>query len=90
MTQRYNIRFHAFPQTWLARVAAAILAAALVAAAFFFLVIFLPVAGIVILGIALRLLWRAQQVRDRATQDVLEGEYVVEPREKSAQITHKD
>ena len=58
-----------------------VLAAALFVSAFFFLFIFLLVAGVLILGISLRLLWRARRVRNHASRDVLEGEYSVEPQE---------
>jgi hypothetical protein len=89
MTQRIGTQIYGFPQTWLGRVVGAILAAAMVVSAFFFLFFFLLVAGILILGISLRLLWMAKLARHRASQDVLDGEYSVEPREESAEITHK-
>lgn len=90
MTQRIGTRFYVFPQTFLGRVAAGVLAAALLVSAFFFLFVFLLVAGVLILGIALRLLWRSRQVRAEASQEVLEGEYSVEQREAAAEITPKD
>jgi hypothetical protein len=95
MTQRIGTQSYGFPQTWLGRVVGSVLAAALLVSAFFFLFIFLLVAGVLILGISLRLLWRARQVRDQASQDILEGEYSVEPQEvgildgSTADITDK-
>ena len=56
MTQN-RIRFIAFPQSWLGRVAAGLASVALLITAFFFAVIFMAIAGVVILGITLRLLW---------------------------------
>ena len=61
-----------------------VLAAALLVLAFFFLVVFPLVAGVLVIGISLRLLWRGRQVRDQASQDVLEGEYSVEPRDEAS------
>ena len=87
MMQR--IQFQGFPQTWLGRVVGSILAVALVVSAFFFLLFFLVVTGVLILGISLRLLWKVKQARNRASQEILEGEYSVEPRDTSADITHK-
>jgi hypothetical protein len=95
MTQRIGTQSYGFPQTWLGRVVGSVLAAALLVSAFFFLFIFLLVAGVLILGISLRLLWRARQVRDQASQDIFEGEYSVEPQEvgildgSTADITDK-
>ena len=89
MAQPIGTQSYGFPQTWLGRVAGSVLAVALLVSAFFFLVFFLVAAGVLILGISLRLLWRARQIRARASQDVLEGEYSVEPREKAAEITVK-
>ncbi len=89
MAQQIGTQSYGFPQTWLGRVAGSVLAVALLVSAFFFLVFFLVVAGVLILGVALRLLWRARQIRAQASQDVLEGEYSVEPREKAAEITVK-
>jgi hypothetical protein len=79
MTQRIKIQSFGFPQTWLGRLVAGILAAALLVLAIFFFFVFLVVAGVVILGISLRLLWRARKFRKQASEDVLEGEYSVEP-----------
>jgi hypothetical protein len=81
MTLRIGTQACGFPQTWLGRVVASVLATALLVLAFFFVVIFLLVAGVVIVGISLRLLWRARQVRGQAPQNILEGEYSVEPKE---------
>jgi hypothetical protein len=71
-------RFFALPQTLLGRVAGGLLAAALLVLAFFFLFFFLLVAGVLLLGVSLRALWRARQVRAEAPPDVIEGEYSVE------------
>jgi uncharacterized protein (DUF58 family) len=90
MTLRIGTHSYVFSQTWLGRIAGGLLAAALLVSAFFFLFFFLLVAGVLILGISLRLLWRAKQVRRQASQDVLEGEYSVEPPEKAAAIRHND
>lgn len=81
MALRIGTNSYGFPQTWLGRVVGSVLAVALLVSAFFFLFIFLLAAGVLILGISMRLLWRARQVKARATQDVLEGEYSVEPQE---------
>ena len=95
MTQRIGTQSYGFPQTWLGRVVGGLLAAALLVAGFFFLFIFLLVLGVLILVVVLRLLWRAKKVRTQASQDILEGEYSVEPQEKGtvddsvADITHK-
>ena len=95
MTQRIETGLYVFPQTFLGRMAAGLLAAALLVSAFFFLYVFLLVAGVLILGISLRLLWRVRQIRAKASQDVLEGEYSVEPHEvknlddSAVDITHK-
>ena len=59
------------------------------------LTIFLLVLGVLILAVLLRLLWRAKKVRAQASQDILEGEYSVEPQEEgmldgsAADFTHK-
>ena len=95
MTQRIGTPSYGFPQTWLGRVIGGLLAAALLVAAFFFLFIFLLVLGVLILAVLLRLLWRAKKVRAQASQDILEGEYSVEPQEErildssAADITRK-
>ena len=95
MTPRIGTRSYSFPQTWLGRVVGGLLAAALLVAAFFFLFIFLLALGVVILAVLLRLLWRAKKVRAQASQDILEGEYSVEPQEEripgssAADTTHK-
>jgi hypothetical protein len=81
MAFRIGTHFYSLPQTWLGRVVGSVLAAALLVSAFFFLFIFLLVAGVLILGISVRLLWRARQVKAHAPHDALEGEYSVEPRE---------
>jgi HAMP domain-containing protein len=90
MTQRIGTHSYRFPQSWLGRVAGVILTAALLVTAFFFLFFFLLVAGALTLVVCLRLLWRARQVRARAAQEVLEGEYSVEPRERAAEIKQTD
>lgn len=82
MTQRIGPQSYGFPQTWLGRVLGAILAAALLVAAFFFLFIFLLVLGGVILAVLLRLLWVVRKAKTQASQDILEGEYSVEPQEE--------
>ena len=95
MTQRIGTQSYGSLQTWLGRVAGGLLAAALLVAAFFFLFIFLLVLGVLTLAVLLRLLWRAKKVRAQASQDILEGEYSVEPQDKgtldgsAADITHK-
>jgi hypothetical protein len=95
MTQRIGTQSHGFPQTWLGRVVGGVLAAALLVAGFFFLFIFLLVLGVLILAVLLRLFWRAKKARTQASQDILEGEYSVEPQEEgilngsAAAITHK-
>ena len=95
MTLRIGTQSYGFPQTWLGRLVGSVLAGALLVSAFFFVFIFLLVAGVLIVGISLRLLWRARQVRDPASQDILEGEYSVEPQEvgildgSAADITDK-
>jgi predicted lipid-binding transport protein (Tim44 family) len=71
-------RFFALPQTFLGRVAGGLLAAALFVLAFFFLFFFLLAAGVLILGVSLRALWRGRQVRAQTSQDVIEGEYSVD------------
>ena len=71
-------RFFALPQTLLGRVAGGLLAAALLVLTFFFLFFFLLAAGVLILGVSLRALWRGRPVRAQASQDVIEGEYSVE------------
>jgi predicted lipid-binding transport protein (Tim44 family) len=95
MTQRIGTQFYGFPQTWLGRVLGGLLAAALLVAAFFFLFLFLLVLGVLILAVLLRLFWRARKVRTQASQDILEGEYSVEPHAEgildgsATDITHK-
>ena len=95
MTQRIGTRSYGFPQTWLGRVVGGLLAAALLVAAFFLLFIFLLVLGVVILAVVLRLLWVARKAKTQASQDILEGEYSVEPQEEgtpdgsAADTTHK-
>jgi hypothetical protein len=81
MAIRIGTQSYGFSQTWLGRVVGSILAVALLVSAFFFLFIVLLVAGVLILGISMRLLLRARQVKAHAPHDVLEGEYSVEPRE---------
>jgi hypothetical protein len=95
MTQRIGTQSYGFPQTWLGRVVGGLLAAALLVAAFFFLFVFLLALGVLTLAVLLRLLWRAKKVRAQASQDILEGEYSVEPQEEgmldgsAADFTHK-
>jgi len=89
MTHQIGARFYVFPQTWLGRVGAGLLGVALLVPALFFLLVLLLVPGVLILGISLRLLWKARQVRAKASQGVLEGEFSVEPRVEAAEITHK-
>ncbi len=95
MTQQIGTQSYGFPRTWLGRVLGGLLAAALLVAAFFFLFVFLVVLGVLTLAVLLRLLWRAKKVRARASLDILEGEYSVEPQEEgtidgsAADITHK-
>ncbi len=95
MTQRIGTQSYGFPQTWLGRVVGGLLAAALLVAAFFFVFIVLVVLGVLILAVLLRLLWRAKKARTQASQDILEGEYSVEPQEEgtldgsAADIKHK-
>lgn len=92
MNKRTAPRFYAFPQTWLGRAAAGIAAALLLVAAFFFIFLFLLVAGVLILGFSLRLLWRARQAKGQASREavVLEGEYSVEPQDKAPEIPRKE
>ena len=78
MTQRIEMRSIAFPQSLLGRVVGAVLAAALLVAAFFFLFFVLIVVGVAIVALLLRAWWRARQVRAKASQDIIEGEYSVE------------
>ena len=59
-----------------------LLAAALLVSAFFFLFIFLLVLGVLILAVLLRLLWTSKKAGAQASQDILEGEYSVEPHEE--------
>ena len=82
MTQRIGTQSYGFPQTWLGRVIGGLLAAALLVLAFFFLFIFLLVLGGVILAVVLRLLWVVRKAKSQASQDILEGEYSVEPQEE--------
>ena len=95
MTPRIGTRSYSFPQTWLGRVVGGLLAAALLVAAFFFLFIVLLVLGVLILAVLLRLRWRAKKARAQASQDILEGEYSVEPHDEgirdgsAADSTHK-
>jgi hypothetical protein len=89
MTIRISAHSYNLPQTWLGRVIGGLLAVALLVLAFFFVFVFLLVAGIVILAIALRVLWRTRKVLAQTTPKVLEGEYSVEPQDKAANITHK-
>lgn len=89
MSQQIGARSSGSPQTWLGRVVGSVVAVALFVSAFFFLVFFLLAAGVLILGILLRLLWKARQIRAQASRDILEGEYSVEPQEKAAEITDK-
>ena len=89
MTQN-RIRFIAFPQSWLGRVAAGLASVALLITAFFFAVIFMAIAGVVILGITLRLLWLRHKFNARPAPDVLEGEYSVEQPQPPAAIPHRD
>jgi hypothetical protein len=86
MALRIRIQSSRLPKTWLGRVAGFLLAAVILVSAFFFLFFFLLVAGAVTLVVCLRLLWRARQVRARASPEVLEGEYSVEPAAKPAEI----
>jgi hypothetical protein len=86
MALRIRIQSSRLPKTWLGRVAGFLLAAVILVLAFFFFFFFLLVAGAVTLVICLRLLWRARQVRARTSQEVLEGEYSVEPAAKPAEI----
>jgi hypothetical protein len=90
MTQRIGTQSYGFPQTWLGRVVGSVLAAALFGSAFFFLFIFLLIAGVLILGTSMRLLWRAGRVRKQASQDILEGEYSVEPRDEAVRSLPAD
>ena len=78
MTKRIETRFYAWPQTFLGRMVGGLLATALFISAFFFLIFFLVATGVLISVVAMRLLWRARQVRARSSQDVLAGEYSVE------------
>ncbi len=82
MTQRIGTQSYGFPQTWLGRVVGGILAAALFVSAFFFLFIFLLVLGVAILAVVLRLLWVVRKTKTQASQDILEGEYSVEPHDE--------
>lgn len=89
MAQKIGTRFYGFPQTWLGRVVGSVLAAVLFVLTFFFLVFFLLACGVLILGILLRLFWRARQIRARASRNIIEGEYSVEPQEQAVEITDK-
>ena len=82
MTQRIGTQSYGFPHTWLGRVVGGLLAAALLVAAFFFLFIFLLILGVLILAVLLHLLWRAKKAKAQASQDILEGEYSVEPHDE--------
>ena len=82
MIQRIGTRSYSFPQTWLGRLLAGLLAAALFVAAFFFVFIFLIVLGVVVLTVSLRLLWTAKKAKAQASQNILEGEYSVEPHDE--------
>lgn len=89
MTIRIPRSSAGFPHPTLGRVLGIVLAVALLIPAFFFLFFLIAVAGVVTLGVVLRLLWTARQYRDQATPAVLEGEYSVEPPEQRADIAHK-
>jgi predicted lipid-binding transport protein (Tim44 family) len=89
MTIRIDTKAYGFPRTLLGRIVGGLLAAGLLVLAFFFVFLFLLAAGILILGIGLRMLWRKNQVRAQAAQDAIEGEYSVESQDKAADITHK-
>ena len=95
MIQRIGTQSYRFPQTWLGRVVGGLLAVALLVAAFFFLFVFLLVLGVVILAVLLRLLWVVRKAKTQASQDILEGEYSVEPQDEgirdgsAVDITHK-
>jgi hypothetical protein len=89
MTLRIDTKTYGFPQTWLGRIVGGVLAMGLLILAFFFIFLFLVTAGILILGIALRLLWIRNRLRTHTSHDVIEGEYSVDPRDAAANITHK-
>ena len=82
MIQRIGPASYGFLQSWLGRLLGGLLAAALLVAAFFFVFIFLIVLGVVVLAVSLRLLWTAKKARAQASQDILEGEYTVEPHDE--------
>lgn len=87
MSPLHRTLFYGFPRTWLGRAVGGLLAAALVVSAFFFLFFFALVAGVLVMS--LRLLWIGRKAKIRATRDVLDGEYSVEPRDEHTDITHR-
>ena len=89
MTERIGTRIYTFPQTLLGRVAAGIVTAALLVSAVFFFFLFLLLAGALVLGISLRVLWLRRQFKRNAPPDVIEGEYSIEQGDKAAAIPHR-
>ena len=75
------------PHPLLVRTLGIVLAAAILIPALFFVLFLLAFAGVVALGIVLRLLWTARKHRAPATPDVIEGEYSVLPQEN--RVTEK-
>jgi hypothetical protein len=85
MTQSIGRSSYGLTQKWLKRWGGGLLAATMLASALFLLFFFLLVRSVVMLGISLHSLGRA----DHEAQDILEGKYPVAHQDDRAATRHR-
>jgi len=94
MSYRSRIPAGVVPQTWLGRLAAALIAASLAVIGLFFLVFALIVATLIAALVVARIWWVSRKLRAKRDASVIEGAYSVEvesapvlPAERAESVT---
>jgi predicted lipid-binding transport protein (Tim44 family) len=94
MSYRKRIPTGVIPQTWLGRVAAALIAASLAVIGLFFLVFALVAATLIAVLVIARIWWVSRKLRAQRDASVIEGAYSVEvesapalPAERAESVT---
>ena len=94
MSYRKRIPAGMIPQTWLGRVAAALIAASLAVIGLFFLVFALVAATLIAVLVIARIWWVSRKLRAQRDASVIEGAYSVEvestpalPAERAESVT---
>jgi membrane protein implicated in regulation of membrane protease activity len=80
MPRRSTIQVQ-MPNTWLGRLIALAVSAAVLALAFFYFTIVMVTAGVLFLVLVLRALWPGRRMPRKPGEEIIEGEYRIDPEE---------